>query len=164
VQAKPVQAKPVQVKPVQAKPVQAKTARTEAAPKSPNAAATAKVAAKAAAKRPPPPRYYTQQQPTADRYREIQRALAERGYFQGSADGTWGSESVEALRRFQADQNLEVDGKLGSLSLIALGLGPRRDGANGGIESPSSKPVSATPEEHGVEPVSSEPSQPPPAQ
>jgi len=123
---------------------------------------------KAAAKRPPPPRYYTQQQPTADRYREIQRALAERGYFQGSADGTWGSESVEALRRFQADQNLEVDGKLGSLSLIALGLGPRRDGATNvheggqddGHESSAGAPVPPAPEVRGVEPAPSESTSP----
>ena len=34
--------------------------------------------------------------------------------------------STEALRRFQQDQNLEASGKLDSLSLIALGLGPKR--------------------------------------
>jgi murein L,D-transpeptidase YcbB/YkuD len=76
----------------------------------------------------PPPRYL-QQQPTTDRYREIQEALAARGYFRGSADGAWGSESADALKRFQADQNLEPDGKIGSLSLIALGLGPRHEGS-----------------------------------
>jgi peptidoglycan hydrolase-like protein with peptidoglycan-binding domain len=68
----------------------------------------------------------TQQQPTADRYREIQDALASRGYFSGTADGTWGPESVDALKRFQRDQSLTEDGKIGSLSLIALGLGPKR--------------------------------------
>jgi len=41
-------------------------------------------------------------------------------------DGTWGPESVEALKRFQREQNLTEDGKIGSLSLIALGLGPKR--------------------------------------
>jgi len=48
----------------------------------------------------------------------------ERGYFAGPADGKWGSTSTEALRRFQREQNLGDDGKIGSLSLIALGLGP----------------------------------------
>lgn len=33
---------------------------------------------------------------------------------------------MEALKRFQSDQNLTQDGKLGSLSLIAMGLGPKR--------------------------------------
>ena len=68
----------------------------------------------------------TQQQPTAERYKEIQQALAERGYFSGNVDGNWGSDSVDALKRFQREQNLTDDGKLGSLSLIALGLGPKR--------------------------------------
>jgi peptidoglycan hydrolase-like protein with peptidoglycan-binding domain len=67
-----------------------------------------------------------QTQPTTDRYREIQQSLGEKGYFAGQSDGNWGPDSVEALKRFQRDQNLTEDGKLGSLSLIALGLGPRR--------------------------------------
>jgi len=32
---------------------------------------------------------------------------------------------VEALRRFQQEQNLDPTGKINSLSLIALGLGPK---------------------------------------
>ncbi len=67
-----------------------------------------------------------QQQPTPERYMEIQQALADRGYFNGAVDGTWGPDSVEALKRFQREQNLTDDGKLGSLALIALGLGPKR--------------------------------------
>lgn len=67
-----------------------------------------------------------QQQPAPERYKEIQTALADRGYFQGEPDGKWSEGSAEALKRFQADQNLKADGKLDSLSLIALGLGPKR--------------------------------------
>jgi len=67
-----------------------------------------------------------QQQPTPERYKEIQQALADKGYFSGLVDGNWGPESVAALKRFQRDQNLADDGKIGSLSLIALGLGPQR--------------------------------------
>jgi len=69
---------------------------------------------------------YFQQAPTPDRYREIQAALASKGYFHGEPNGEWGPESADALKRFQADQNLMPDGKLNSLSLIALGLGPKR--------------------------------------
>jgi hypothetical protein len=72
-------------------------------------------------------RRWAQQQPTADRYKEIQQALAERGYFRGDPDGTWGPESIDSLKRFQHDQSLVEDGKIGSLSLIALGLGPKRN-------------------------------------
>ena len=67
-----------------------------------------------------------QREPTPERYKEIQQALAERGYFRGEPDGEWGAESVDALKRFQREQKLTEDGKLGSLTLIALGLGPRR--------------------------------------
>jgi len=72
------------------------------------------------------PRARGQQAPTTDRYREIQQTLASRGYFHGEPTGEWGPDSVDALKRFQADQNLAPDGKVGSLSLIALGLGPKR--------------------------------------
>lgn len=79
-----------------------------------------------------------QKEPAPDRYKEIQQSLAEKGYFAGPVNGTWGPDSVEALKRFQRDQNIGDDGKLGSLSLIALGLGPKRGapGSNGGAEKP----------------------------
>ncbi len=64
--------------------------------------------------------------PTKERYQQIQQALASKGYFAGEANGQWGPDSAEALKRFQTDQNLTPDGKLGALSLIALGLGPKR--------------------------------------
>jgi len=67
-----------------------------------------------------------QQAPTPERYQEIQEALVKKGYFQGQADGHWGTDSVDALKRFQAEQNLMPDGKINSLSLIALGLGAKR--------------------------------------
>ena len=68
-----------------------------------------------------------QQQPTAERYKEIQQALSDKGYFHGPVDGAWGADSTDALKRFQREQNLEDDGKIGALSLIALGLGPQRE-------------------------------------
>jgi peptidoglycan hydrolase-like protein with peptidoglycan-binding domain len=68
--------------------------------------------------------------PSADRYREIQEALVARGYLSAEdATGTWGPSSTEALKRFQAEQTLDSTGKIDSLSLIALGLGPRHDSA-----------------------------------
>jgi peptidoglycan hydrolase-like protein with peptidoglycan-binding domain len=73
----------------------------------------------------PPLRSY-QQAPTPDRYKEIQQALASKGYFRGEPSGEWGPDSADALKRFQAEQNLMPDGKINSLSLIALGLGPKR--------------------------------------
>ena len=70
----------------------------------------------------------TQKAPTSDRYKEIQQALASKGYLEsGAPSGVWDNSSVEALKKFQADQSLEPSGKLDSVSLIALGLGPRHD-------------------------------------
>jgi peptidoglycan hydrolase-like protein with peptidoglycan-binding domain len=70
----------------------------------------------------------TQRTPTPERYKEIQQALANKGYLQtASPSGVWDNTSVEALKKFQQDQNLGASGKIDSLSLIALGLGPRRD-------------------------------------
>jgi hypothetical protein len=64
--------------------------------------------------------------PTPERYKEIQEALAAKGYLQPEeASGKWDQTSVDALKKFQADQKLDSTGKLNSLSLIALGLGPK---------------------------------------
>jgi Putative peptidoglycan binding domain len=82
------------------------------------------------ASRVPPPSY--QLHPDPERYQQIQQALAERGYFKGEINGTWGDDSIEALRKFQADQNLPDDGKITALSLTGLGLGPRHDGSTAG--------------------------------
>ena len=67
--------------------------------------------------------------PDPERYQEIQKALADRGYFKGEVNGQWGDDSVDALKRFQADQKLPDDGKINSLSLIGLGLGPKHNGS-----------------------------------
>ena len=69
-----------------------------------------------------------QTQPTPERYKEIQNALVAKGYLQPEqATGVWDGTSADALKKFQAGQNLEPTGKISSLSLIALGLGPKHD-------------------------------------
>lgn len=68
----------------------------------------------------------SQREPAPERYQEIQQSLAAKGYYSGPVNGAWGPDSVAALKRFQRDQNIGDDGKLGSLSLMALGLGPKR--------------------------------------
>ncbi len=82
----------------------------------------------------------TQREPAPERYKEIQQSLADKGYFAGPVNGTWNSDSVDALKRFQRDQNIGDDGKLGSLSLIALGLGPKR-----GTEKPENSEAAPPP-------------------
>ena len=68
--------------------------------------------------------------PTPARYKEIQGALAAKGYLKPEdAHGSWNQASVAALTKFQSEQILGSTGKINSLSLIALGLGPRHDTA-----------------------------------
>lgn len=69
------------------------------------------------------PRQRVQAVPTPDRYKEIQQALADRGFYKGGVNGTWGPDSVGALKAFQVSQKLTDDGKINALSLIGLGLG-----------------------------------------
>lgn len=73
-----------------------------------------------------------QMTPTPERYKQIQDALVAKGFLSGEdANGTWGSSSVDALKRFQAEQNIDSNGKINSLSLIALGLGPKHEAVPG---------------------------------
>ena len=71
-----------------------------------------------------------QMQPTTERYHEIQNALVAKGYLQPEqATGAWDQNSIDALKKFQAEQKLDASGKITSMSLIALGLGPKHDPA-----------------------------------
>jgi hypothetical protein len=66
--------------------------------------------------------------PAPERYKEIQDALAAKGFLNpDDANGQWGASSVAALKSFQSAQNIDGNGKINSLSLIALGLGPKRE-------------------------------------
>ena len=119
------------------KPARASTWRPAAPAKSTRRAKTVRTATA--------PRSYTPQQPTPERYRQIQQALLEKGYYKGEPNGQWNADSADALKRFQSDQNLTSDGKLNSLSLIALGLGPKRTIAQGAPAPAKVQPSPAPP-------------------
>lgn len=75
-----------------------------------------------------PVRSRAQAAPTPERYKQIQDALAAKGFLtRDQANGQWNAASVDALKRFQAAQNIDSTGRINSLSLIALGLGPKHD-------------------------------------
>ncbi|MBZ5575531.1 MAG: peptidoglycan-binding protein [Acidobacteriia bacterium] len=79
--------------------------------------------------------------PTAERYKEIQESLSAKGYLPADqANGKWTDASTAAMKKFQTDQNLDASGKINSLSLIALGLGPKRD-ASAAIKPPPPAPA-----------------------
>lgn len=71
-----------------------------------------------------------QMAPTPERYRQIQEALAAKGYLRPEeVTGNWNASSADALKQFQAAQHIDSSGKINSLSLIGLGLGPKHDAA-----------------------------------
>lgn len=70
------------------------------------------------------PAAYRQNTPTPERYKEIQQALADKGYLKSEPNGVWDAQSSAALEQFQSDRKLDASGKLTAASLIALGLGP----------------------------------------
>jgi hypothetical protein len=107
--------------------------------------------------------YRYQTTPTPERYREIQQALASKGYFHGEPNGEWGADSIDALKRFQADQSLMPDGKISSLSLIALGLGPKRLTASKSDAVPAAVPQAAPQTPGAVAPSAATPGAPQPA-
>jgi putative peptidoglycan binding protein len=76
---------------------------------------------------PRTPNVARQAAPSADRYKEIQHALASKGYLKSEPSGVWDADSVAAMRQFQTDRKLDPSGKLTAASLIDLGLGPKHE-------------------------------------
>jgi peptidoglycan hydrolase-like protein with peptidoglycan-binding domain len=95
-------------------------------PKNPSAPSTKK-ASKPAKKRAPRPR--AQKAPSADRIREIQTALAQKGFYEGEPTGKWDAQSVDAMKKFQSANGLTATGKFDAKSLQKLGLGSEVAGA-----------------------------------
>ena len=104
-------------------------ATAKAAPQSARPSSTARNVKTTKGKGPARPvavvRRYRQTQPTSDRYKEIQEALAAQGYLKAEPNGIWDAESTQALKKFQTDRNLTVTGKITAPALIELGLGPK---------------------------------------
>lgn len=60
---------------------------------------------------------------------EVQEQLSRLGYFHGRTDGVAGAKTIAAVRAFQADNGMQVTGRIDSLLLSALKEGvPRRPG------------------------------------
>ncbi len=87
------------------------------------------------------PSYQTH--PDPERYQEIQKALADRGYLKSEPNGQWDDNSIDALKRFQADQKLDTDGKINARTLMGLGLGPKHDGGSVASAAPPQTPPAA---------------------
>jgi peptidoglycan hydrolase-like protein with peptidoglycan-binding domain len=83
----------------------------------------------------------TQKAPTPQRISEIQSALAHGGYYQGSPNGKWDSNTVAAMQKFQSENGLSSSGKIDAPSLQKLGLGSGTAGVD--APKPAAPPNSA---------------------
>jgi peptidoglycan hydrolase-like protein with peptidoglycan-binding domain len=121
------------------------TSSTAATPSSSHSTSSAKK--KTASKKHHTRREPTQKAPTPARITEIQTALEHRGYYQGSPNGKWDSNTVSAMQKFQSDNALESSGKINALSLQKLGLGSSIAGVSAPkpVQPQPSKPAVSTP-------------------
>lgn len=110
-------------------PVQGSTAKKAPAKAPARKPATSAAARSKTGKKAPTTTWRNRQvAPTPERFKEIQDALVAKGYLRPEDVGSgWNQGSMDALKRFQSEQNIEASGKINSLSLIALGLGPKHD-------------------------------------
>lgn len=137
----------------------AKAAAKKTTPKKSAAKQTSRKKTTTAKRRAPARKATPARQTTPDRDRivEIQQALTERGY-PVEPTGTWGPQSVAALKQFQEEhdiKNLSGRGKLDPLTLIALGLGPKHEPPAPAVPTPPESPeppAVPTPNQEGQNP------------
>ncbi|MFR6065846.1 MAG: spore cortex-lytic enzyme [Eubacterium sp.] len=60
---------------------------------------------------------------TGDEVKTLQKKLKELGYYKGEIDGIFGSQTQSAVKSFQRNVGITVDGIAGSQTLLYLGLG-----------------------------------------
>ena len=61
----------------------------------------------------------------------IQEKLKRWGYYNGSVDGIYGTQTVAAVKRFQQKNGLTVDGVAGPKTLAAMGINSSSSGSGG---------------------------------
>lgn len=59
---------------------------------------------------------------TVSQNKQVQQKLKELGYYNGAIDGIFGSKTIQAVKNFQRDYGLTVDGVVGKNTLAKLGL------------------------------------------
>lgn len=64
----------------------------------------------------------TKKSSTSSTVKKVQTALNKKGYDCGTADGIMGKKTKAALKKFQKDNNLTVDGKIGKQVKKALNI------------------------------------------
>ncbi|MDR1631019.1 MAG: spore cortex-lytic enzyme [Oscillospiraceae bacterium] len=67
-----------------------------------------------------------------DEVRKVQNKLRELGFYKGSADGIFGTQTQSAVKAFQRSVGITVDGIAGPKTLLYLGLGGGSTGSSSG--------------------------------
>ncbi len=67
--------------------------------------------------------------------RQVQRKLQNLGFYSGSVDGVYGTATQKAVRQFQKNCGLTIDGIAGRKTLLYLGLGSGGSSSTGGYSS-----------------------------
>jgi peptidoglycan hydrolase-like protein with peptidoglycan-binding domain len=117
---------------------------TAPVPQQASSSTTASTKKKSSKKHHASKREPTQKAPTPERISEIQSALAHGGYYQGTPNGKWDSNTISAMQKFQSDNGLSNSGKIDAPSLQKLGLGS----GTAGVDAPkpiTPKPATSTP-------------------
>lgn len=60
---------------------------------------------------------------TTSQNKQVQQKLKDLGYYNGAIDGIFGTQTINAVKKFQRDYGLKVDGIVGKNTLNKLGLG-----------------------------------------
>lgn len=68
---------------------------------------------------------------SGEEVRQIQSKLKSWRYYSGSVDGVYGSKTYEAVKKFQKNNGLTVDGIAGSQTLAALGINSSSSSSGG---------------------------------
>lgn len=68
----------------------------------------------------------------SDEVRQIQTKLKRWGYYNGSIDGIYGSQTLAAVKWFQSKNGLQVDGIAGPKTLAAMGIQSTSSSSGGG--------------------------------
>lgn len=76
-----------------------------------------------------------------ERVLEIQNALIARGYLEGPPSGVYDAETVNAMKRFQQAENLDITGYPTALALRRLGLKPGPNGSASAADSGEAIPA-----------------------
>lgn len=69
---------------------------------------------------------------SGEEVRQIQSKLKSWGFYSGSIDGVYGSQTVEAVKAFQKKNGLTADGVAGEKTLSALGIQSSNGSSGGG--------------------------------